>query len=208
MSPVFGHGRLRLYLLALLEDRPRHGYELIQEMEERSGGTYTPSAGTIYPRLGKLEEEGLVRRETDGRRTVYALTDDGRQEVGRRRAELTGIEDDLTDSVRRIADEVRSGVNQAMRSLRAELAAAAASERAAERSAERAATSASADQPDRAADRGAALRDADVVLAAFRQHVRGDLRAASARGPIPADLVSDLEHRLGAVRAEIGSRLP
>ncbi|HEY8588100.1 MAG TPA: PadR family transcriptional regulator [Naasia sp.] len=203
MSPVFGHGRLRLYLLALLEDRPRHGYELIQEMEERSGGTYTPSAGTIYPRLGKLEEEGLVRRETDGRRTMYAITDEGRQEVSRRREELTGIEQDLTDSVRRIADEVRSGVDRAMRSLRAELAAAAAAERSADRSVPRPPA-----PTDRAPDRGAALRDADVVLTDFRQRIRGDLRAASVRGPIPADLVRELEHRLDAVRGAIADRLP
>ena len=60
MPPVFAHGALRLYLLALLESGPKHGYELIKALSERFGGTYSPSAGTIYPRLGKLEEEGLV----------------------------------------------------------------------------------------------------------------------------------------------------
>lgn len=219
MSPVFGHGRLRLYLLALLEERPRHGYELIQAMEERSGGTYTPSAGTVYPRLGKLEEEGLVVRDTDGRRTVYALTDAGRDEVGRRRGELHGIEEDLTDSVRRMADEVRSGVDRAMKSLRAELAAAAAADRTigstggggsaagrpADTSAGQRRDDASGHEPQ---DRGAALRSAEVVLADFRQGVRGDLRAASARGPIPADLVTELARRLGDVRAELAARLP
>jgi DNA-binding PadR family transcriptional regulator len=54
MPPVFAHGALRLYLLALLESGPKHGYELIKALSERFGGTYSPSAGTIYPRLGKL----------------------------------------------------------------------------------------------------------------------------------------------------------
>lgn len=72
--PVFAHGHLRLYLLSLLAEQPQHGYELIQSLGERFGGTYVPSAGTIYPRLAKLQEEGLVTKESDGRRTVYAIT--------------------------------------------------------------------------------------------------------------------------------------
>lgn len=55
MSNVFGHGRLRLYLLKLLADSPRHGYEVIRLLEERFQGRYAPSAGTVYPRLAKLE---------------------------------------------------------------------------------------------------------------------------------------------------------
>jgi DNA-binding PadR family transcriptional regulator len=195
---VFGHGRLRLYVLSLLEERPRHGYELIQALEERSGGTYSPSAGTIYPRLAKLEEDGLVRRETDGRRTVYAITDQGRRELDERRGELAGIEDDLSDSVRRIADEVRTGVDAAMKSLRAELAAAASAARGEGAEAPRTTRS----------DVGAAFRHADVVLTDFRQRMRGDLRAASARGGIPADVVPLLEERLTALRSEITARLP
>ena len=66
MPPVFAHGALRLYLLALLESGPKHGYELIKALSERFGGTYSPSAGTIYPRLGKLEEEGLVATRIGG----------------------------------------------------------------------------------------------------------------------------------------------
>src|SRR4051812_34969479 len=167
---VFGHGRLRLYVLSLLEERPRHGYELIQALEERSGGTYSPSAGTIYPRLAKLEEDGLVRRESDGRRTVYAITEAGQRELDERRGELAGIEDELSDSVRRIADEVRSGVDAAMKSLRAELAAAATAARGEATEAPR------GTRTDPRPDTGAALRHADVVLADFRQRMRGDLR--------------------------------
>jgi DNA-binding PadR family transcriptional regulator len=75
MPPVFSHGDLRLYLLNLLDESPRHGYDLMQALSDRTGGTYTPSAGTIYPRLSKLEEEGLVTKTVDGRKTVYAITE-------------------------------------------------------------------------------------------------------------------------------------
>lgn len=126
MSPaVFGHGHLRLYLLYVLDERPMHGYEIIQALSDRFGGTYVPSAGTIYPRLAKLESEGLVTKETDGRKTVYAITDAGRAELNDRRDELDGIEAGLGDSVRRLADEVRASVGEAMGALRAELAVAA-----------------------------------------------------------------------------------
>ena len=125
MSAVFAHGSLRLYLLSLLAERPRHGYELIQALSDRFGGTYSPSAGTIYPRLAKFEEEGLVTKQTDGRKTVYEITDAGRAELLARDGELGAIEDEVTDSVRRLADQVRTGVNSAMKTLRADLASAA-----------------------------------------------------------------------------------
>jgi len=126
VSPaVFGHGHLRLYLLFVLDERPMHGYEIIQALSDRFGGTYVPSAGTIYPRLAKLEAEGLVTKQSDGRKTVYAITEAGRAELNDRRDELEGIENGIGDSVRRLADEVRSSVSEAMSTLRAELAAAA-----------------------------------------------------------------------------------
>ena len=82
--PVFAHGHLRLYLLSLLaeSDTGMHGYELIQALGDRFGGTYVPSAGTIYPRLAKLEEEGLVTKTVDGRKTVYEITEAGRAAIG------------------------------------------------------------------------------------------------------------------------------
>ena len=92
MPPVFSHGDLRLYLLSLLDEAPRHGYDLMQALSDRTGGTYTPSAGTIYPRLSKLEEEGLVTKTVDGRKTVYEITDAGRAEVASRSGDLAGIE--------------------------------------------------------------------------------------------------------------------
>src|SRR3546814_10705901 len=84
-----------------------HGYDLMQALSDRTGGTYTPSAGTIYPRLAKLEEEGLVTKTVDGRKTVYEITDAGRAEVAGRAGELDGIQAGLADRVRLIAADVR-----------------------------------------------------------------------------------------------------
>ena len=77
----FGPGEVRLALLSLLSEGPRHGYDLMKELEARSEGTYRASAGTVYPTLQQLEDEGLVVSESvDGKR-VYRLTDPGRAEL-------------------------------------------------------------------------------------------------------------------------------
>ena len=131
MPPVFAHGQLRLYLLALLEQRPMHGYEVITALSDRFGGTYRPSAGTIYPRLAQLEEDGLVRRTDVDRRSTYELTDAGRQELEARRGELAALEQGIAETVRDRAARVRDDVRGTMSGLRAELAAAAQEARAA-----------------------------------------------------------------------------
>ncbi|MFD7640241.1 PadR family transcriptional regulator [Kitasatospora sp. NPDC059795] len=121
MTPVFGHGRLRLYLLKLLDESPRHGYEVIRLLEERFHGLYAPSAGTVYPRLAKLEAEGLVSHTTEGGRKVYRLTDAGRAELASRQAELTALEVEIHDSVGQLAGAIRQDVRDSAKDLRAEL---------------------------------------------------------------------------------------
>jgi DNA-binding PadR family transcriptional regulator len=200
MTPVFAHGNLRLYLLSLLAESPRHGYELIQALSERFGGTYSPSAGTIYPRLSKLEAEGIVTKTSDGRKTVYEITDAGRAELAARESELGAIEDEVTDSVRRLADEVRAGVNEAMRSLRADLASAAREAKRG-RPADREHTSDVHPTPRQ--DSNAAVRDAEVVLNDFRQQMRTDLRSRAARGGLQDAVVAQLRHELAQVRANV-----
>lgn len=79
----FGPGEVRLALLSMLGDAPMHGYELMKRLEERSGGIYRASAGTIYPTLQQLEDEGLVASETQEGKKVYRLTDSGRRELER-----------------------------------------------------------------------------------------------------------------------------
>jgi DNA-binding PadR family transcriptional regulator len=121
MSPVFRHGRLRLYLLKLLDEAPRHGYEVIRLLQDRFMGIYAPSPGTIYPRLARLEEEGLVTHdEADGRK-VYRITEKGREELRARLDDLAELEEEITASVRDIAREVTEDVRDTVRTLREEL---------------------------------------------------------------------------------------
>ena len=199
MTPIFAHGSLRLYLLSLLAERPRHGYELIQALSDRFGGTYSPSAGTIYPRLAKLEEEGLVTKTAGDRKTVYEITDAGRAELAARADDLASIENEVTDSVRRLADEVRTGVTEAMKSLRADLASAAR-----QRPPEPTKSTADA-RPT--GDSNLALREADMVLNEFRQQMRADLRTQAYRSTMPSETVPELRRQLDLVRASIRDSL-
>ncbi|WP_306366194.1 helix-turn-helix transcriptional regulator [Nocardiopsis sp. CC223A] len=125
MSTFFGHGRLRLYLLKLLDESPRHGYEIISLLRDRFLGVYSPSPGTIYPRLARLEEEGLVTHTEEGGRKVYSLTDKGREELRARERDLDDLEREITDSVRDIARAVKQDVRETISSLREELKFAA-----------------------------------------------------------------------------------
>jgi DNA-binding PadR family transcriptional regulator len=122
MTPVFGHGRLRLYLLKLLEESPRHGYEIIQQLRERFAGLYSPSAGTVYPRLARLETEGLIRHETDGGRKVYQITDAGRAELAARAGELEELEGEIKASARGLAEGIRQEVRETAKAVQQELA--------------------------------------------------------------------------------------
>ena len=125
MSPVFGHGSLRLYLLKLLDEAPRHGYDLIRLLEDRFMGTYAPSAGTIYPRLSRLETEGLITHSIEEGKKVYRLTDQGRAELQARAQELADLEADISRSVHDLAGEIREQVHGSLRDVREELKHAA-----------------------------------------------------------------------------------
>ncbi|MBT1606676.1 PadR family transcriptional regulator [Curtobacterium flaccumfaciens] len=193
MSPVFAHGHLRLYLLVLLADHPMHGYELIQALGDRFGGTYVPSAGTVYPRLAKLEDDGLVTKTADGRKTVYAITDAGRAELAARADEIAAVESGVSDSVKSLADGVRASVGEAMRSLRADLAAAAESP-----------ATGSAEEPVSVpSDSARALRELEMALSSFRQQVRADLRRRATRGTLGAETVTRLRDGLEALRKSL-----
>ena len=82
-------GDVRTAILALLAEEPMHGYQIIGQLGERSGGMWRPSAGSVYPTLQQLEDEGLVKGEERDGRNVYSLTDDGKAaaaEAGKRPA--------------------------------------------------------------------------------------------------------------------------
>jgi DNA-binding PadR family transcriptional regulator len=124
MTPVFSHGRLRLYLLKLLSEGPKHGYELIRLLENRFHGLYAPSAGTIYPRLARMEADGLITHTASGGRKVYDITAAGRDELAHRESELAQLESEIHASVAdltALANEVEQGVRGSLRDLKREL---------------------------------------------------------------------------------------
>src|SRR6478735_7939287 len=90
-GPRAGRGDVRSAVIALLAEQPMHGYQIIQEISQRSGGAWKPSPGSVYPTLQQLEDEGLVRaQEQDGRR-VYRLTDEGQRVAGERAEEFANL---------------------------------------------------------------------------------------------------------------------
>jgi DNA-binding PadR family transcriptional regulator len=74
-----GRGDVRTAVLALLAERPMHGYQIIQQIEERSGGSWKPSPGSVYPTLQLLADEGLIRADESNGRKTYSLTEEGRE---------------------------------------------------------------------------------------------------------------------------------
>jgi DNA-binding PadR family transcriptional regulator len=88
---MFDGDELRLVLLKLIADAPRHGYDLIRDIEERTGGAYAPSAGVVYPTLTMLDEMGLIEAVSEGSRKQYAATDAGRAHLAEREAEVADL---------------------------------------------------------------------------------------------------------------------
>ena len=91
----YGRGNVKFAILALLKEQPRHGYDIIREMEERSGGVYSPSPGVIYPTLQALEDQDYVKSaEQDGKK-VYTITDEGRAFLNERKETMDKIKDHM-----------------------------------------------------------------------------------------------------------------
>lgn len=117
---IFGPGELRLALLRLLADAPAHGYELIKTIEGMTGGEYSPSAGSVYPTLQLLVDEGAIteRQDDDGTRKTYAVAAPGKRELAEREAEARALMDRLAGLAedRRPASTLQ--VNRALQNLR------------------------------------------------------------------------------------------
>ncbi|MCB5426328.1 helix-turn-helix transcriptional regulator [Altererythrobacter sp. CC-YST694] len=96
---LFAGGELRLVLLKLIADEPRHGYELMKALEELTGGNYSPSPGTLYPTLSLLSDEGMIAESADGdgNRKAFAATDAGRAELVERADELEALMNRLAE---------------------------------------------------------------------------------------------------------------
>src|SRR3984957_10419676 len=117
---IFGPGDLRLMLLALIAEKPRHGYELIKEIEQKFGGAYSPSPGSIYPTLTLLEEMDHVRAAaTDGARKLFEITDQGRAFLEENRATLDGVMARMSLAARHMSGRAwPESVHQAMHTLK------------------------------------------------------------------------------------------
>jgi DNA-binding PadR family transcriptional regulator len=108
-GPRVKRGDVRSAALALLADEPRNGYQIIQEIGERSGGLWRASPGSVYPALQQLEDEGLIQAETpEGGRRRYALTEEGRAYVAAHPEEVRAPWDVVARSVSDDAIELRS----------------------------------------------------------------------------------------------------
>src|SRR6266566_1956172 len=83
-GPRARRGDVRAAALLLLAEEPRNGYQIMQELEERSGGAWRPSPGSVYPALAQLEDEGLIRTEESDGRKAFVLTDTGREWIAQR----------------------------------------------------------------------------------------------------------------------------
>ena len=92
---MLGDGDLRLIALALIEQEPRHGYDIIKALEERSGGFYSPSPGVVYPTLTYLEEAGQVTTTADGNKKIYTITDAGKAHLDDNRGEVDALLDQM-----------------------------------------------------------------------------------------------------------------
>lgn len=115
---MFDGSELRLVLLKLIADQPRHGYDLIREIEAMTGGGYTPSPGMIYPTLTLLDDTGLIaEQQAAGAKKLYAVTDEGRAHLGENAEEVEALIARLT----RLGEKSRSseghGVRRAMMNL-------------------------------------------------------------------------------------------
>ena len=95
---VFEQGDLKYVILRLLAEKPRHGYEIIKELEDRFGGAYAPSPGTVYPTLTMLEDLGYARAmPEEGGRKIYEITDEGRKYLEDNKSSVDEIFDRIAD---------------------------------------------------------------------------------------------------------------
>jgi len=134
---MMGQEQLRLAILALLDEKPRHGYEIIKAIEEHAGGHYSPSPGMVYPTLTYLEDMGYTTVEAEGAKKLYAITEEGRSFLRQNRqaadavlARLTLLGETIGRMRERFAprghseygEDLSSEVSQALRRLTATLA--------------------------------------------------------------------------------------
>jgi DNA-binding PadR family transcriptional regulator len=115
---MFESGELRLVLLKLIADEPRHGYDLIRAIEELTGGEYAPSPGVVYPTLTLLQDMGQIEEAAgDGPRKPFQATDEGRAQLEERKEEVDGLFERLTDLKPREGSVAGPAIGRAIKNL-------------------------------------------------------------------------------------------
>ncbi|MEP7343622.1 MAG: PadR family transcriptional regulator [Gemmatimonadaceae bacterium] len=117
---MFEQGDLKYVILKLLEEKPRHGYDIIKELEEKSGGAYAPSAGTVYPTLQLLEDLGYATMTPEeGGKRIFSITDTGREYLEQNKSAVEDLFDKLADVGASIVSDAVMDINRAFRDLAA-----------------------------------------------------------------------------------------
>jgi DNA-binding PadR family transcriptional regulator len=115
---MFESGELRLVLLKLIADQPRHGYELIRAIEEITGGEYAPSPGVVYPTLTLLQDMGLIDEAAgEGPRKPFQVTDEGRAHLAERDEEVEALFERLRDLAPRGENAAGPAIGRAVKNL-------------------------------------------------------------------------------------------
>jgi DNA-binding PadR family transcriptional regulator len=115
---LFEQGDLKYVILRLLEEKPRHGYDIIKELESRFGGTYSPSPGTVYPTLTMLEDLGYARSvPEEGGKKIYEITDEGKKHLAEHSGTVNDIFERIASFVEGFTDAPMMDLNQAFRRL-------------------------------------------------------------------------------------------
>jgi DNA-binding PadR family transcriptional regulator len=114
---MFEPGEMRLVILRLIREKPRHGYEIIKALEERMHGCYTPSAGSVYPTLQMLEDQGFVRIVEEDGKKVYHITPEGERFLDDNQDVLEDIGERIREAVRGVAGGAVGDVNTAFAQL-------------------------------------------------------------------------------------------
>lgn len=109
---MFESGEFKYVILRLLKEKPRHGYQIIKALEEKMGGWYSPSAGTVYPTLQLLEDQGYVRVVEEEGKKVYHITADGERFLEEHKGTIDEIFDRVRDAVRGFAGGSMADLNQ------------------------------------------------------------------------------------------------
>ena len=130
---MFDQGHLKFVILQLLAEKPRHGYEIIKEIEDRFGGMYAPSPGTVYPTLTLLEDLGYARaRPEEGGKKIYEITDEGRAHLAENQPLIDDIFSRIEEFAQSIFGEPMMEVNRGLKNVASAIYGSKRSSRSAE----------------------------------------------------------------------------